>query len=83
MTYTGGNVICENIELGKTYYEVSTPFYIEFKVITTPEKTEEGWTWKGQHTKSGVEIDYFVSFEHAHYSAKIYDYMPYSGLKQI
>lgn len=79
MTYTKGNVIVENIEIGDIHYEYEYGIGIKVKVLTKPTLNEDGqWVWKSENVNSGKIIDYLVTPEYSHYSANLYDYEAYN-----
>lgn len=60
-TYTGGNVIVEEIKVGDIYYEYEWNVGIKCEVITLPKLNESGqYEWKSKNINSGKIIDYLV-----------------------
>jgi hypothetical protein len=78
-TYTHGNVIVEDIEIGDIHYEYEHNIGIKSKVITKPELSECGkyWSWQNENLNTGKLIDYGVNIEHSHYGPNLYDYEAY------
>ena len=77
-TYTGGNVIVEEIKVGDIHYEYEWNVGIKCEVITLPTLNESGqYEWKSKNLNSGNIIDYLVDPKYSHYSSKLYDYEAY------
>lgn len=79
-TYTGGNVIIEDIQIGDIHYEYDMNLCIKSKVISLPKQTndEDIWRWKSVNVNTGQSIDYLVNVKYATYSPKLYDYEAYT-----
>ena len=83
-TYTKGNVIIEDINIGDIHYEYEYNLGIKSKVLTKPFLNLEGnWEWKSENLLTGKIIDYLVNPKYAHYSANLYDYAAYEVEKYI
>ena len=82
-TYTKGNVIIEDIEIGDIHYEYGLGTGIKVEVITEPVFDEDkgGWRWKSKHLATGKEINYFVNPKYSSYGPNLYDYEAYRGIK--
>jgi len=84
MTHTKGNIIVENIKIGDIHYEFYSGLCFKSKVISLPVRDENGyWTWKSEGVNSGKIQDYGVSEGLSHYAPNLYDYVAYSGCKEI
>ena len=77
-TYTRGNIIVEEIQVGDIHYEYLYNYGAKLKVLTLPEKNEDGaWVWKSENLKTGKEVNYLIHPEWSHYSPKLYDFEAY------
>lgn len=83
MTFTKGNIIVEEIEIGDLHYEFEYGHYVEARVLTKPEKDGPVWSWKAENTLTGAEIDYSVHENYQHYGPNLYDSIVYDGCTQI
>ena len=83
-TYTGGNVIVEEIKVGDIHYEYEWNVGIKCEVITLPKLNESGqYEWKSKNINSGKIIDYLVDPKYSHYSSNLYDYEAYNVITYI
>ncbi len=83
-TFTKGNIIVEDIEVGDIHYEFEYGFHTKSKVITKPVRADDGiWTWESENIKTGEIIYYGVNEKYSHYSPNLYNYEAYIGTKQI
>lgn len=61
ITYTKGDIIVEEIQVGDIQYDFPLPFGMKVKVITKPKKDSDGnWNWTSENTLTGKIIHYFV-----------------------
>lgn len=73
---TKGNVLVDNIKVGDILYEEAYGYEIATKVITQPNRNEEGyWTWQSEvlNNKDNI-ITYGVHEKYPHYAPALYDY---------
>lgn len=82
--FTKGNVEVQNIKVGDIHYEFGYGSVIKSEVVELPKESERQkglWEWK---SKSGDKvINYAVAEGHGHYGPNLYDYMAYTGCKEI
>lgn len=80
MTYTKGNIIVENINIGDIHYEYYGTICIKSEVISMPvceeHKNGKYWSWKSK-TENGSIIEYGVHSAYPHYGPNLYDYPAY------
>lgn len=77
-TYTKGNVIVEEIQIGDIHYEYDMGVGIKCKVESKPYMNDEGnWIWKSINVNTNKVIEYLVNPKCSHYSANLYDYEAY------
>lgn len=81
-TFTKGNVIVEEIEIGNVHYEYSWNVCVQSTVISKPKLIDGIWEWQSE-TKTGKIIDYKVNPKYPHYSVNLYDYEAYKGTVTI
>jgi len=78
-TYTKGNIIVENINIGDIHYEFSYNVGIKCQVITKPIRDIDGlWSWQSKNLKTNEIINYGVKEGMSHYSPNLYDYEAYN-----
>ena len=78
-TYTRGDVIVEEINIGDIHYEYEYNIGFKCEVMSKPYLNEEGaWVWKSKNLKSDKEINYIVHPQYAHYGPKLYTYEAYT-----
>lgn len=89
MTYTRGDVIVEEIEIGDIHYEYDY-FGIKVVVLEKPTLDEDGnWVWKSEKInyetgeRTGEIINYLVNPKYPHYSVKLYTYEAYAGVQFV
>lgn len=79
MTLTKGNVIVEDIKIGDIHYEYEMGIGMKVKVLTLPERNDEGkWYWDAERLSTGMIIEYMVNEKYPHYAPNLYDYEAYS-----
>lgn len=71
MTYTGGDVIVEEIKVGDKHIETEWGMKINVEVISLPQLDGEQWTWQSK-TEDGEIVDYLVTVGMSHYAPKLY-----------
>lgn len=78
-TYTKGNIIVEDIQIGDILYEFEYGCCVKSKVLTKPILDENGnYVWQCENLNGGRIIEYLVNPRYSHYSANLYDYEAYS-----
>jgi hypothetical protein len=83
-TYTKGNIIVEEIQIGDIHYEFSYGLHTKAKVLTKPVRDDNGfWTWKSENILTNEIIKYGVNEKYSHYGPNLYNYEAYIGTKQI
>jgi len=76
---TKGGINVSNIKIGDVHYEYEYGIGIKCKVVSLPERSEDGyWSWKSENLTSGGIIDYGVKEGMSHYGPNLYDYEAYS-----
>lgn len=76
---TKGGINVPDIKVGDIHYEYGYGHCIESKVLTLPQRDEEGfWSWKSQDVNSGIVIDYGMREGYTHYSPNLYNYKAYT-----
>lgn len=82
-TFTRGDVIVEEIEVGDIHYEFEYGCCIKSEVISKPQMVDEMWEWKSRNLNTGETVNYGVNPKYSHYGPKLYTYEAYSGCKFI
>ena len=79
MTYTKGNIIVEEIEVGDIHYEYQYNLGKKSQVLTKPQINENGnWEWESKNVNSGEKFYYLLNPDcPPHYSLNLYDYQAY------
>lgn len=77
-TYTGGNVVVEDIKVGDIHYEYDYGVQLKVQVVTAPVKNRDQWSWKSKQVSNGTPIDYLITEGMSHYAPKLYDYEAYA-----
>ncbi len=77
-TFTKGNIIVEDIQIGDIHYEFEWGLGIKSEVITKPLRDEKGyWTWKSKNLNTGKIINYGVTEDLSCYGPNLYNYEAY------
>jgi len=84
-TFTKGNIIIEDIEIGDIHFEYYYNLCVKSKVISKPVYDEEHelWEWQNEKFSDGSIINYAVNPKYSHYSPNLYNYEAYSGCRMI
>lgn len=83
-TYTKGNVIVEEINIGDIHYEYEYGLGIKCQVVSKPIMNDEGnWEWISINENTDEKIEYFVNPEYSHYGPNLYDYKAYKVKQYI
>lgn len=84
-TFTGGDVIVEQIQVGDIHYEFEYGYYLEVEVLSRPVKQPNGprWGWIAKDTTSGKEIKYVVHLDYCQSAPNLYTYIAYPGSKKL
>ena len=84
-TYTKGNIVVQEINVGDIHYEFDYGLGIKCKVLTKPEWDGEGYSWKSKKISGNDNsiISYYVRHDMSHYSPNLYNYEAYKGVMLI
>ena len=88
MTFTGGNIIVENIRPGDIHYEYAGNIYVKSIVFTRPRMKIGAWEWKSYKIDTDGNITdsvitYIVHPKYQAYAPKLYDHEAYKGCTQM
>lgn len=83
-TYTKGNVIVEDINIGDIHYEYEYGVGIKCQVVSKPYMDDEGnWVWISINENTNEKIEYAVNPKYSHYGPNLYDYKAYQVKEYI
>lgn len=71
-TYTGGDIIVENIKVGDVQWEIEYGKAIKVEVLSLPQLSNNQYTWQSKVLSNGEIIEYLVTIGHTHYAPKLY-----------
>jgi len=83
-TYTGGNVIVENINKGDIHYEYEYGIGFKNQVLTKPKRDGDGiWRWTSKNITSNKVINYMINPKYIQAAPKLYDYEAYEVKRYV